>query len=427
MQTVVTVAIIVLAGAIVILGGAAALIRVIRTVRQRRQDRLAAGPRRALLAFVADSGESGADELLAIPPRAWQAVEPVAVELLGKVRGDAHLALTEVFQRRGVGDRALAQLTSADPVRRARAAETLGHLRRLHAVPQICALLDDRQPDVRVVAARALGTIGEPAAAVPLLAALTRPVPAHLVAHALARIGAGAVPALEAALSQPEPLVRATALDALGLIGATGSVPVINDLLHGEADEDVRLAAVRALGRLGGRSAVAPLLAATEPGNSDTLRAAAARALGDIGAASAGKDLARLMADPAYPVAHEAAQALRRIGPAGLAHLTAIADASPAERDADVSPTERVADVFPTERAAAADATGHDVRAAATGREVGAAGRTAESIVGLGDAPPPVPVAHARQALALAALTAPAGRSAPAPPTGPARTGTTRR
>ncbi|GAB1689188.1 HEAT repeat domain-containing protein [Krasilnikovia sp. M28-CT-15] len=391
MQTAVTIAILVLAGAIVILGGAAALVRVVRTLRQRRQDRLAAAPRKALLAFVADSGESGADELLAISPRAWQAVEPVAVDMLGKVRGDAHRALTEVFERRGVGDRALTQLTSSDPVRRARAAETLGHLRRLHALPQICALLDDRQPDVRVVAVRALGGIGEPAAAGPLLAALTRPVPAHLVAHALARIGAGTVPTLEAALSQPEPLVRATALDALGLIGATGSVSAINDLLHDEADAEVRLAAVRALGRLGGRSAVAPLLAATRPGNPDTLRAAAARALGDIGAAAAGKELALLLADPAYPVAHEAAQALRRIGPAGLAHLTAIAETPGTE-----GPVEDVSGVL----------------------------HATDSVVGLGETPPSVAVAHARQALALAALTAP---PAPAPPTGPVRSGLTRR
>ncbi|GAB1644859.1 HEAT repeat domain-containing protein [Krasilnikovia sp. MM14-A1259] len=402
MQNAVTVAILVLAGAIAVLIIAAALIRVIRKMRQRRRDRLAAAPRRALLAFVADSGESGTDELLAIPPRAWQAVEPAAVELLGKVRGDAHRALADVFEQRGVGDRALAQLTSRDPVRRARAAEILGHLRRLHAVPEICGLLADRQPDVRVVAARALGAIGEPAAASPLLASLTRPVPAHLVAHALARIGTGAVPALDAALRDREPLIRTTALDALGLIGATRSVPGITELLHDEQDPDVRLAAVRALGRLGGRSAVAPLLEVTELGNTDQLRAAAARALGDIGAASASDALAGLLDDPSYPVAHEAAQALRRVGPAGIAHLTAVADDRPGR---------------------------HAERQQVETGVPGSAG----GVVGIGSEPISMPAAHARQALALAALSAPAGRpvtpapaAAPAPAAPPVRTGPTR-
>ena len=52
--------------------------RVIRHVRQRTQAALAAGPRRQLLAFVADNAESGGHELVAIPDDAWRAGWQVA-------------------------------------------------------------------------------------------------------------------------------------------------------------------------------------------------------------------------------------------------------------------------------------------------------------------------------------------------------------
>jgi HEAT repeat protein len=319
-----------LSGLVVALILAAVLLRTARTLRDRRRERLAAAPRRALLAFLAEGGEEGADDLLAIQADGWRAVEPAAVAMLGKVRGEVHQALADVFEQRGVGVRAQENLRHLDPVHRARAAETLGYLGRTDAVEPVGVLLDDRNADVRVVAARALGAIGSPAAVEPMLAALTRHgLPAHLVAYALSRIGADAVPALQTALGQDEPAVRATALRALGLIGAIGSVPAITDVLRQEPDQEVRLAAVTTLGKLGGRSAVEPLLAALAPDQPAALRAAAAQSLGDVGAPSAGEALSTMLADPDYHVAHASAQALRRLGPTGLRHLHRIAAHEP--------------------------------------------------------------------------------------------------
>jgi HEAT repeat protein len=241
--------------------------------------------------------------------------------MLDKVRGEAHQALAEVFARRGLTGRALRQLRHYDAVRRARAAEMLGNLRLAEAVGPVCQLLADRRPEVRVVAVRALGAIGHPDAAGPLIDALAREVPAHMVADALARIGQPALPAVQAALRSDAPVVRVTALDALGLIGATGSVAAVVDLLADEADPEVRVSALAALGRLGGRSAVPPLVDALAPANPTAVRAAAARGLGDVGAVAAADALAALLSDAAYRVAHEAADSLVRLGPAGLKRL----------------------------------------------------------------------------------------------------------
>ncbi|GIE89528.1 HEAT repeat domain-containing protein [Actinoplanes regularis] len=326
-----TIVLLLLTGLITVLIVGAALIRTIRLLRDRRQEQLAAAPRRALLAFVAEGGEEGSEELLAISPRAWRAVEPAAVALLGKVRGDAHRALAEVFEQRGAARRAVAQLRHRDAVHRARAAETLGHLGRPDVIDAIHPLLDDKSPEVRMVAARALGAIGSPASAAPLLAALSRrQMPAHLIAFDLSRIGAGAVPALQAALSDAEPSVRATALNALGLIGSIGSVTAITELLDSESHPDVRLAALTSLGRLGGRSSIAPLRAALDPARTPGLRAAAARSLGEVGGREAAEVLGTLLADPDYHVAHEAAQGLRRLGVPGRRRLQEIAEGVPA-------------------------------------------------------------------------------------------------
>jgi len=320
------IAVLVFAGLIVLLTASLAGVRATRVVRGRRRDRLAEAPRRALLAFVAEGGEEGLEDLLAIPAPAWRAAEPVAIALLGKVRGEAHTALAEVFDRRGATDRAIADLTHRTPVRRARAAELLGDLRRVDAVKPLCHLLADRAPEVRVVAVRALGGIGDAVAAEPLLESLTRDVPAQMVADALSRIGVGAIPALHEALRHADPLVTVTALESLALIGATGSVDLVAETLSTREEQAVGIAALAALGKLGGRASLAPLLAAAEPDKPPAVRAAAARALGEVGAPATADALAVLLHDPAYDVAHRAAQALVRLGPRGLAELHHVSD-----------------------------------------------------------------------------------------------------
>lgn len=301
--------------------------RILRITRLRRQRALAAAPRKALLAFLADNGETGADGLVAIADDAWSAAEPGAVALLSKLRGEAHQALVTVFLRRGVARRAVHELQARSPVRRARAAEVLGNLELREAVPELCRLLDDRHRDVRVVAVRSLGRVGDPTAAWRLIACLDRTdaVPSLLVTHSLVQLGAEAQVTLSAALDHPRARVRAVCLDALGLLGAVGASTRMARVLGNDESLDVRVAAAVNLGKLGTRSVFGPLVEALAPDRPAPLRAAAAAALGDLGARTAIPHLERLLHDPAYRVAHEAANALRRLGPAGLRGLRRVA------------------------------------------------------------------------------------------------------
>ncbi|GAA2469034.1 HEAT repeat domain-containing protein [Winogradskya humida] len=319
-----TLAIEVLTAVVVLTATGIVAVRLYRRFKHRKQARLAAGPRRSLLAFVADNGEEGSHDLVAIPEDAWRAAEPHALALLGKLRGEAHMGLVSVFLRRGTARTALGHLRSRSRVKRARAAQVLGDLELRQAVPELCRLLTDRHAEVRVVAVRALGRIGDPAAAWRIIASLDRsdPIPSLLASHTLVQLGAEAEVTLSAALDHPQARVRAVCLDALGLLGATASVTRIARILKEDAHLDVRVAAANALGKLGTRSAIDPLSLALHISRPAALRAAAAKALGDIGSPNAVPVLEALLDDGAFHVAHEAAHALRRIGPAGLAALT---------------------------------------------------------------------------------------------------------
>jgi hypothetical protein len=262
-----TIVIEILAGIVAATAAAIVAVRVLRKIRHRRVAALAAGPRRALLAFVADNGEQGSHDLVAIADEAWRAAEPGALALLGKLRGEAHAALVSVFLRRGVARAALGDLHSRSRVKRARAAQILGDLELRQAVPELCRLLTDRHDEVRVVAVRALGRIGDPAAAWRIIAGLDRadPVPSLLATHTLVQLGPEAEVTLSAALDHPQARVRAVCLDALGLLGATGSVHRIARVLREDTYVEVRVAAAVNLGKLGTRSALEPLTQALHP------------------------------------------------------------------------------------------------------------------------------------------------------------------
>ena len=321
----------ILLGIVLLVAGGIIAVRLHRRARQRRRAALAAGPRRSLLAFVADNGEEGAADLIAIPEDAWRAALPAALSLLGKLRGEAHAALVSVFLHRGAARAALADLRARSSVRRARAAQLLGDLELRQAVPDLCRLLTDRDREVRVVAVRSLGRIGDASAAWRLIASLDLhdPVPSLLATHTLVQLGADAEVTLSAALDHPQARVRAVCLDALGLIGATGAATRMARVLKDDDNLDVRVSAAAALGRLGARTAQLPLAAALDPSRPPALRAAAARALGDLGSPTAVPALAAWLGDGDFHVAHEAAHSLRRLGPEGVAALSARRDAEP--------------------------------------------------------------------------------------------------
>lgn len=145
------------------------------------------------------------------------------------------------------------------------AAQLLGHLEALEAVPElVLAMVSERPVEVRVEAARALGRIGMPSAAPTLLVAC--------------------------APDEPEAL-RAAAAASLGAVGDASALGPLQALVQ-EPGYAVPHAAAHALVRLGfaGRAALVAHVAA---GDSAAGHAAEALALGEIGAearrASAGR------------------------------------------------------------------------------------------------------------------------------------------
>lgn len=332
----------------------AAAIAVVRAVRARRaaRARAVAEPLRPLLLEVAvgegPEAEDAAAALASLDTAGWRSVEPAVLAVLGKVRGDGQRLLVELLAARGVVAGARRDLTARSAVRRATAAELLGAAGYAPAVPELAALLRDGDPEVRLVAARALGRAGAPgavgtgveeaprAAAAALLSSLAgaRPAaPPDVVARSLLLVGTPAAPALLAALAAPEALVRLTAAEVLGRLGATTAAPALEDLVLRDPVDAVRARSATALGRLGVPSATSALRAATTPATASSVRRAAVRSLGEVGDPSSLRCLWGLLDDADGGVADAAATALLGLGAPGvrlLAQVSAQGSSAPA-------------------------------------------------------------------------------------------------
>jgi HEAT repeat protein len=290
--------------------------------RRRRAERLrqqrSAGFRLTLMALVAgDDSEEALQVLRSVDRRVRKALEPTAVSLLSKVKGESRAALVQLLEDWGVLARASSGLRSHRAITRASAAELIGYTGRADLAAELPGLLRDPAAHVRQVAVRALGRIGDPGWARTIIDALEDDdeIPLSTAGQALLRMGAGAVAALAVATRSGRPSVRAMAATLIGLLGDSDE---INDLVALLADDSpaVASAAATALGRLGTHSVLGPLMAATF-GTPDEVRAAAVAALGRVGAPGAAATLQRLVADPVHQVASNSAHALAQLGEPG--------------------------------------------------------------------------------------------------------------
>lgn len=176
-----------------------AVIAVAKTRRGRgsvRSRSLLAPYRNALIAMASGEDEDGQakDTLYAVPAPTWVRLRPNVLAFLPKVRGTSADDLRELMRFHGEIDRAKRMLTSRSAVRRAHAAYLLGLARDRFSSPLLLPLLNDPDADVRLVAARALGVIGEPLAASGILGALDGPDPDRRVPPGLPARALGVVP-----------------------------------------------------------------------------------------------------------------------------------------------------------------------------------------------------------------------------------------
>ncbi|HEY7790611.1 MAG TPA: HEAT repeat domain-containing protein [Vicinamibacterales bacterium] len=127
-----------------------------------------------------------------------------------------------------LGDAVITEMNDADPGVRAAAVQALGAMQNARALQA----LTDRFQYFKARGDRQ---------AAPTLAALAR------VAHASAR------PLFEQLVSDPDPAIRAAAIDGLGRLSDAASISALVDRLKGERDAHVLLALNFAMARAGGR------------------------------------------------------------------------------------------------------------------------------------------------------------------------------
>jgi HEAT repeat protein len=274
------------------------------------------------------------------PPAGLSAAEKEALaDVLGRyartVRGASHERIVEYFAAEGTIERERSVLAGSGPAwRRATAAFRLGDIGDSNCAEALTAALKDREPDVRIAAARSLGRLRVATAGAELVAAAAeRRVPEALVRWALLQIGVAAVPELKGLLSSSDQFERAAAIQLIGRLGGPSDAADVEAHLR-DSSSLARGAAARALGRLGGERHVPLLLGALED-RIPAVRASAATALGYLRDRRALPALAKHAESDLFDVAHEAARAVVRIDPSvateqahatGSEHLREAAD-----------------------------------------------------------------------------------------------------
>ena len=292
--------------------------------------------RHALIAMASGEDEDGQAKasLYAVPAPTWDHLRPSVVAFLTKVRGTPADDLGELLRSRGEIESAKRMLTSRSAVRRARAAYLIGLVRDSDSVALVLPLLGDPHADVRLVAARSLGAIGEPSAASGVLDALRTNhgqmgLPAWVAAEALLAMGAQIAPALQIGLASEDPAVRNVCAIVAAHAAFSSTAPQLRILLASDSEGDVRANAAVALGRIGGADDFAVLVRHTDASEATVLRRTCATALGDLGQREGVDTLAVLLGDGDRRLAQLAADALVRIGSEGVARLDEVAAATP--------------------------------------------------------------------------------------------------
>jgi hypothetical protein len=283
---------------------------------QREEDRrLASEERLRPLALAITDGDAE------LPGTLRRGDGPMLASLLSRyaqwLSGTSRDALADWFELHGEVGRAMRALGDRRAHRRAAAAHSLGDMGSTAAVSALIEALSDPERDVRGAAARSLGRIASPEAARPLVRALAgRRVPAAVGAQALLAIGAEAVPSLRDLTTEDDPVLVASAVELVALIGDAGEATWLHDLLA-HPHPAVRASAAFALGRLGDEHD-ALALAETLRDPDSRVRVACANALREIGDVQAVPALLDTARGHDFESARASANALAHIAPQRL-------------------------------------------------------------------------------------------------------------
>jgi hypothetical protein len=252
------------------------------------------------LAGEASHTEAAARDLGIEVERVWERLTPADADLL---RYHVRAA--------GIAGTLMRATHSWVARRRIRAATVLGDLRLSESARDLDRLLRDRDPRVRLAAARALGRIATPEAARLLISALEQGlVPEQRLVEALGAPWA-AGPVLLAFRAPRTVAMRVPLADALGRARSPQAVEAFAAAMPAAATE-LRIRMVRALARIGSPGAVDAVRGTMSDPNW-RVRAQAAWSLARLGDATATALLEQGLADASPWVRANCTAALRRL------------------------------------------------------------------------------------------------------------------
>jgi HEAT repeat protein len=241
---------------------------------------------------------------------------PQAADEVSRLDAKKQEEIVRALEKEGIAELYLNQAKSSLKWRRIRALHVLGELRLGAAVPVLLRSLEDRDPDIRSVAARTLGGMKLQETEEALIALLGRHEPSvsARIAAICIEIGPRTGPLLIGTLENGNAQARFWAARILGEMKETHAAKTLETALA-DSEPDVRSAAAWALGRIADGSALEILKDALD----DPVwyvRAHAAESLGRIGDSSAAPALGEALRDESWWVRRNALDALVRIGAA---------------------------------------------------------------------------------------------------------------
>jgi len=261
----------------------------------------------------------------------------LAAEEISQLDLPLRLDVLRELEEAGIVARLLRDAKSRLKWNRAHALRILGELKLPMSIPTLLQALDDKDADVRNVAARSLGRMKLQAAEEALIALLGKhdqAVSARIAAICI-EMGPRTAPLLIKTLRDGIPKARFWAARILGEIADPRAARSISEALQ-DADPDVRSAAVWAIGNIADRSS-APIVAPLLKDPVWYVRAHAAEALGKIGDPSLTGALAEALRDQSWWVRRNALEALVRMGEASKpALMTALESEDRFARDSAV-------------------------------------------------------------------------------------------
>jgi HEAT repeat protein len=245
--------------------------------------------------------------------------------------------------------------------------EALAKIGGKETIESLIALLENKNETVRRAAARALGSIGDKQALIPLIALMkarkgqsttadaiyalgqladkeaTKPIVGvlsdkkapmqlrHRAADALGRIGdKSAINALHAAMEEPDLYMRAAAAESLALMDDAIGIKALLELLH-HKNWGIRVKMVCALGLIGDRKYVPEVLQILKNDEKGIVRAEAAKTLSKIGDKSTHQALKQAMHDSERSVRQAASEALKKLSKEDGGPNSSPASAAPRE------------------------------------------------------------------------------------------------